>query len=76
MHEVRGDLGELQEELEKAVKRFDDCEREESQARSRTTSARNDVNQLQKQIDSVLAAMRKAAPRDTDWKREKGLPVG
>lgn len=42
---------------------------EEAQARSAATAALNTLNGLQKELDEALAALKKDAPRETDWHR-------
>lgn len=43
-------------------------------SRDRTT-ATNRLNEAQKAFDAVVAEMRKDAPRDSDWKRQTGVPA-
>lgn len=68
-------LDEAIVELNKAVEEYVLCDRLLGEARSRHTSALNRVNKAQKQFDDLVFAVRKAAPRDTDWKRQPGVPV-
>jgi exonuclease VII small subunit len=58
-------------ELEKAGAEFDLAQSSLREASSRDTAARNRLNQAQKKVDEVVAAFRKAAPRDTDWARKE-----
>jgi hypothetical protein len=44
-----------------------------SMARQNETHARNLVNKEQKHFDELVAAVKKSAPRDTDWARPVGI---
>ncbi len=36
----------------------------------------NKVNEAQKHFDDLVAAVKKTAPQNTDWKRPRGEPAG
>ncbi len=40
-------------------------------ARRDETSARNLVNEAQRNFDSLVAEVKNSAPRDTDWRRSR-----
>lgn len=42
---------------------------DEMEARKRTTSALNEINCIQKEMDKLDADLRAAMPRDSDWSR-------
>lgn len=44
-------------------------------ARRDETDARNKVNEAQKHFDTLVALVKKSAPRDTEWKRPQAYPV-
>jgi chromosome segregation ATPase len=46
------------------------AERETSAARSTETRLLNALNEAQKELDTMLAALRASAPRESDWKRK------
>lgn len=54
-------LDRAQDELEQAARRA-------SEARNRETDARNKVNEEQRHFDSLVAEVKKSAPRDTAWR--------
>jgi hypothetical protein len=60
-------LADLVAELDEATEALKSAQQSEQIARQHTTSARNRVNNLQKQIDAEVSERRKAAPWDTDW---------
>lgn len=60
-------IADITLELEKASERLREAEREESAARCRATSLRNEVNQLQKKFDAAVVETRNAAGTETDW---------
>ena len=68
-------LADLACDVAKATTALADAERETSFARSRETSARNDLNAAQRAFDAAVAEVRKAAPRDSDWARCQSKPV-
>lgn len=74
--EPKYDLDDLLQQLRRATNDFADAERAESEARSRTTDARNRINTIQKEIDEVMAELRKSAPRDSKWADESRRPAG
>ena len=47
------------------------AEKRESIARQETTAALNRLNDLQKKFDAVVVAIRKEAPRASDWARSR-----
>lgn len=44
-------------------------------ARREEVRAINAVNEAQKHFDELVAEVKRTAPRETDWKRPKALPV-
>jgi indole-3-glycerol phosphate synthase len=52
-----------------ARKKYEDFKTEEARASRDTTSALNALNEAQKAFDAAVAEIKKAAPRDSDWKR-------
>lgn len=64
-------LADLILELQKAKDALGKARQTESFARSETTAATNRYNNLTKEIDAMMAEMKKKAPRDTDWRNEK-----
>lgn len=68
-------LDEAFVELNRANEDYAQCDRLLDEARSRHTSALSRVNRAQKQFDELVAAVKEAAPRDTDWKRQPGVPA-
>ena len=69
MHEDPPDLEEARKELDEARARFDGADSEERFARSKRTTALNELNRAQKKFDAAVAAIRENAPRDSDWKQ-------
>lgn len=69
------DLAKLVTEMCEANCDFKRAEADEQAARSKTCYARNEVNRLQGEIDKVLEAMKKDAPRDTRWRETRGVAV-
>lgn len=64
-------LHELLKELDAANNELTSASARASVANGDESRARNRVNEIQKKIDAELAEMRKTAPRDTEWKRER-----
>lgn len=60
---------EIMDDLDTANQRLEERRRIESEARSAAIAALNEVNKLQKEIDSAIAAAKNTAPRETDWHR-------
>lgn len=60
-------------DLQSAVLALEQRRHEEAQARSAATSALNAVNDLQKELDDLLAAMKKNSPSGSDWHRQSIL---
>lgn len=56
--------------LHKAAAAHETAAFEEAEARKRTTSALNELNSIQKEMDKLDADMRAAMPRDSDWSRK------
>lgn len=62
--ELMGVLQAVTADLEEALER-------ERAARAETTACLNRVNEAQKLVDAVIAEVRKAAPRTTNWGKER-----
>lgn len=62
-------IAELHEQLLRLQQQYDECKKHESIASSATCSALNNLNGAQKAFDAAVAEIKKAAPRDSDWKR-------
>lgn len=61
------ELTELMTNLAQQHATLTACQQEKKAAYSREIEALNTVNRLQEELDLAIAAMRKAAPRDTGW---------
>lgn len=46
-----------------------------AQALREETAALNALNEAQARFDGLVAEVKKSAPRDSDWKRPRGVPV-
>lgn len=64
-------LSELLSELDLANDRLKEATMAESAASSRTTQARNEVNNLQKSIDVEVTKLQEAAAWNTDWHSQR-----
>ena len=62
------DLHETLQILNEAKAAFDDAEREESVARSKSVEALNNLNQAQRAFDKLIHEIKEAAPYRSDWK--------
>ena len=62
---------QLTQEIIEAQQRYESAKQETSFARSTECAALNSLNSAQKKLDTKLAELRKSAPRDSDWGREK-----
>ena len=49
------------------------AQQETSYARGRETDCTNRVNKLQAEVDSLMAAIKSASPRGTDWTRKNSI---
>lgn len=63
-------LADLDAEYKAALQILEDAQRDASIAGNRECSARNRVNEIQKQISARMDELRKAAPRDSRWRDE------
>lgn len=63
-------LSELEKEVVEAGAALVEAQKAESLAISARCIAMNRANRAQAALDAALTAMRKAAPRDTDWARQ------
>lgn len=61
-------LVEVNDRLSRAISCTESARREE-------TAALNAVNAEQKKFDELVALVKKESARDTDWKRQPGLPA-
>lgn len=68
-------LSELERDLHSAGEALKSAELRVSMARNEETTARNRVNELQREIVARIDELKKAAPRDTEWRRDRGVPV-
>lgn len=67
-------LGDIEMELFGANENLINAKREVARARSAETDALNRVNGLQKELDALIAKMRKDADANTDWRqKERGV---
>lgn len=64
-------LAVIEEEMTKAEKELEERVRQSEAARRDETSARNRLNNLQKEFDVQVLKRKKDAPRDTDWADSK-----
>lgn len=75
MTESTQSLPDLLKAVEEATSEYEEAERRLSIARNIRTDYLNHLNNLQRQVDAALAELRKAAPGESDWRREKGEPA-
>lgn len=68
-------LSDIEHDLHVARESLRAAEQRTAIARNEETTARNYVNDLQKEIDQRVVALRKSAPRDTDWSRSRPEPT-
>lgn len=61
------ELTELMANLRQQHAALTVCQQEQTSAYSRELEALSSTNRLQKELDLAITAMRKAAPRGTDW---------
>lgn len=64
--EVIGELYSAKGAYQRADHRYRDASKDH-------TSALNRLNDAQKRFDAVVADMKKAAPRDSDWQQRKAM---
>jgi hypothetical protein len=70
-------IDEVVRQLQEAVAELTEAEKAYQEACHAHTLATNRVNFLQKELDQLVADMKKAAPRGTDWsvsRLAKGVP--
>ena len=67
MNEKPKDLREAKAELESTMTAHQTAARALGDAQRDETSARNRLNNAQKAFDAAVEAIRKDAPRDSDW---------
>lgn len=67
-------LPEIMADLAGATQSLVEARGREDEARREATSALNVVNRLQAELDAALVALKKSAPRETDWARRPGVP--
>lgn len=75
MPDKRG-LSELHEALLSAQEAYRQADVEYSSAGRTRTDCLNRLNETQKAFDAAVAAMRDAAPRESDWSFSKRKAVG
>lgn len=68
-------ISELHQAVVSATEAHQSAQSRASIARNEETDARNRLNEAQKAFDAAVAEMRKQAPRDSEWKRERGVPA-
>jgi hypothetical protein len=59
--------------LHEATTKFTEADAAYHKISATRTAAVNALNDAQKKFDAVVAEMRKTAPRDSDWNRQKGI---
>jgi ATP/maltotriose-dependent transcriptional regulator MalT len=69
-------LGEIADYIAKANQFLKERREAEDEERRATTAALNAVLALQREMDERIAELRKNAPRDTDWARDKYRSTG
>ena len=62
-------IGPLAEKLKAAQERHEQLAKVAREASRDETSALNRLNEAQKAFDEAVAALRKGAPRDSNWNR-------
>lgn len=62
-------LSEIQAEIWKATQDWTAAKNDEDMARTKKTSALNDLNKLQKEFDAAVEELKKTTPQETDWHR-------
>lgn len=68
-------LADVEQELMRATMDLEKAHVCTSEARSVETACPNRVNTLQRQLERMMDAHKKSAPRDTDWGREHSRDV-
>lgn len=68
--ETTPSLADLVSVYEDALTQWKECCDRASLASREETSAKNEVNAAQKAINAEFDKLKKAAPSDSDWKRE------
>lgn len=58
-------------EIAAATERYKSCLDAAATARIEETAALNRLNEAQRQLDKIIAQMRKESPRDSDWRRDE-----
>ncbi len=58
-------------EVAVATERYKSCLDATATARREETAALNRLNEAQRQLDKIIAQMRKESPRDSDWRRDE-----
>lgn len=69
------DLTSITADLHNATIKFEEANSAYRQISATRTAAINTLNDAQKKFDEVIAEMRKTAPSDSDWKRQRGVSV-
>ena len=62
---------EMETVLRDATESLREAEQRESFVRGEVCTARNRLNDIQKKIDAYVAELRKLAPRDSAWARQR-----
>lgn len=68
-------ITDLHNDIVHAAQAHQSAQQRASIARNEETDALNRLNQAQKAFDAAIAELKKQAPRDSEWKRERGLPA-
>lgn len=66
-------LADAGRQLEIATLEFEKARLETARARNVETDALNRLNQAQKNLDDLVAEIRKTSPAGSDWKRSTGV---
>lgn len=68
-------LAVLVEEVTSCTVALEEARREASIARNREADCLGRLNAAQRELDAAIAAMKKAAPRDSDWRADERRSV-
>ena len=69
MEDLNKQLKEALDAFKEATEQHEVAERLASEARNRETHCKNKLTEAQKAIDALMVALKKGAPRDSDWHR-------
>lgn len=68
-------LNDASNKLQEAISLFESADETYRSASRERTAATNRLNDAQKKFDEVVGEIRKAAPRESNWKSVMGLPA-